>query len=288
MGQPRRKCAAAVQPRPSRLRTSQPHSKRAALCAETLWLSSLELEWPGQGDDHAAKKPRRERQLAPGPQSAEESAAWAEDVVNSLQARGKVQHLREAFVTAPLHVSSDYSGMGSAEEALRCIVFALGKQEEGQEQSQQRTPSMVLQRSGDKDKTCRDILLMHEAGPAATSCVHGDIGERCLRSIWEQSTEDVRRLQGARKIKSKINQSAITPRNVASALLERFRTQPLTQTFAHCFRHKKMRPVHPTAEHPLSIKLHVAGFNCYDWSSEGDERGWLGMSSRPAFRSCNG
>ena len=58
-----------------------------------------------------------------GPQTAAESAAWPEAVLEDLEAAGYLCALRDAL-RAGVQLSTDYSGTGAAEESLRLLVAA--------------------------------------------------------------------------------------------------------------------------------------------------------------------
>ena len=145
-------------------------------------------------------------------------------------------------------------------------------------------PVFFCQRAGDKEADCRQMLLEREPhvlthGPA---CVHGDIGERCDREIWEDLHQKVQRLQA-----SEVLRLDTDPVKFAKACFARVMTQDLRNVTAHCFRHSQMCSVShsssggPVAEAANALHLHVAGFNCFDWSLMGGRKGWFGLSTPP-------
>ena len=244
------------------------------------------------------KRRRLGAQSRRGPTSGLESDLWAQGVLESLKLSGLLKCFGEAL---PLRMSTDYSGLGSAEEAVRQLIAAWqdeqgGESRHGSSMSWQELPPPVLvERAGDKDETCRSLLLLHE-GFAAPRCVFGDIGERCDRRIWEKTAEDLKRLQ-----KSAAARSLVSAPELAVHLRERFAAQALGSVSSYCFRHKQRCPIvaasaeaacpshacsgaaavpskEPTA---AQLQLHIAGFSCLDWSQMGSEKGWYGDSTLP-------
>ena len=298
--------------------------------------TSLE-DWSQAEDPLTFKR----RKVGPplGPQSQEESSDWPDDVLLMLFRHGTLDPFLQCLEEG-ICLSTDYSGMGSAEEALRCLCLAAenwSRQETnssgsgsstathrqtptvrspavlhrlqnfslaGEEVAASTTvlpvvatdkqggsrPHVVVQRAGDIEADCRNILL-HHWGMTAPKCVHGDIGSRCRARIWTAVTEDIKRLQRSSK-----SRDSISPEKFAEAVLNIFREQNFLGLKAWCFKHKKDCPVGPSrhnagesaearaaaaAEDACRIKVNVAGWICTDWSAMGSRRGWYGLSTPP-------
>lgn len=71
-----------------------------------------------------------------------------------------------------VHVSTEYSGMGGAEERLRQLVV------ESELRFGERFENTRCVRAGDKDQ-CRSILVAHGGSITAPRCIFGDILARC-------------------------------------------------------------------------------------------------------------
>ena len=151
-------------------------------------------------------------------------------------------------------------------------------------------PHVVVQRAGDIEADCRNILL-HHWGATAPQCVHGDIGSRCSTRIWTAVLEDIKRLQ-----RSMHSRDSISPEKFAEAVFNIFREQKFHGLKAWCFKHKKHCPVGPSrrnagesaearaagaAEDACRIRVNVAGWSCIDWSGMGSKKGWYGLSTPP-------
>ncbi|CAL1149503.1 unnamed protein product [Cladocopium goreaui] len=263
---------------------------------------------------------RRKQGFLPGPRNPQERDEWPDEVLFSLHRSGG---LRNFFQTLKEGVcmSTDYSGMGCAEEAMRCLLLAAEtwasrKEEEADQPAQ--LPSKVLRRllplegqeesdaggltfadagpsgafpplpcvgqdfqanvnvfrAGDIEADCRRILLAHQ-GKAAPTCVHGDIGERCEKRIWEGVEADIERLQ-----RNSRTRGTISAQQFAKEAFQIFRQQRLKGKQAYCYRHDKKCSVAPPQESG-GITLNVAGFICVDWSAMGKNLGWFGSSCLP-------
>eukprot|EP00435_Cladocopium_sp_Y103_P036258 s3509_g9.t1 len=86
-------------------------------------------------------------------------------------------------------LTTDCSGIGTAEEAARCLAIAATRKAHSQGKVEYAA-RLHCQRAGDKEADCGQMLLERDHalthGPA---CVHGNIGERCDRQIWEDLHE---------------------------------------------------------------------------------------------------
>ena len=208
---------------------------------------------------------------------------WPEQVITDLARKGLWEKISRSLQQGCV-LTTDYSGIGTAEEAARCLSIAAARKAHGEGKVDYAAP-LLCQRAGDKEADCRRMLLEREHvlkhGP---SCVHGDIGERCDREIWETLHESVRRLKASEVLRLETD-----PAKFAKYCFAKVMKQDLVGVKAHCFRHGKMcsvcRPRSGTdaADSEKDVwKIHLAGFNCFDWSAMGGKNGWFGWST-PAF-----
>ena len=242
----------------------------------------------------------------------DESDLWPE-VLENLARQNLLHGFLEAL-SAGVHLSSDYSGLGTAEEATRCLCIAAGSSAQ-RSQANIAAPRLHVQRAGDLEQDCRSVLLftsqLGELG--APQCVFGDIGERCDEGMWTRMKRDLERINSSEVLKMETD-----PRRFVSMCLRQLMMQELSNVSSFCYKHRRHCPLRPTkpaataagtthrsSEEGASLaasgreeseldsaatpqpdsfaaRLHVAGFNCYDWSMMGARRGWLG-SSTPAF-----
>ena len=130
-----------------------------------------------------------------GPRSPAESDMWPDLILESLERQGLLGNFADA-VTQGIHFSSDYSGIGTAEEAARCLCLAA---EAATQRLCGKLPYLYVQRSGDKEAECRTVLLAssRKGGLGAPKCVFGDIGERCNKDIWNKVAEEIDRIHNS-------------------------------------------------------------------------------------------
>ena len=86
-------------------------------------------------------------------------------------------------------LTSDYSGMGGAEEAMRLVAEALARKYNS------AGKPVRFARSGDKSMSCRRVLAAH-TGDCTPTCITGDILERLpkrMRRRLETSLANIRR-----------------------------------------------------------------------------------------------
>ena len=215
-----------------------------------------------------------------GPRDMKERDMWPEQVIADLDCKGLWENISRSLQQGWV-LTTDYSGIGTAEEAARCLSIAAACKAHG-EGRVQYAARVLCQRAGDKEADCRQMLL--ERNHALTHgpvCVHGDIRERCDRKIWENLHRSLQRLQA-----SEVLRLDTDPANFAKDCFGQVMKQDLVGVAAHCFRHGKMCSVSRTrsgtdaAESDKdALNLHVAGFNCFDWSLMGGRKGWFGLST---------
>ena len=217
-----------------------------------------------------------------GPRDMCERDMWPEQLVQDLECAGLWKQISQTLQQGWV-LTTDYSGIGTAEEAARCLSIAANAQAHGQGKLEYAA-RLFCQRGGDKEADCRQMLLERDhMSTHGLACVHGDIGERCDRQIWEDLHQKVQRLQTSEVLRLETD-----PEEFAKACFARVMKQDLRGVKAHCFRHSQMCSVSRSssgakvAEADDALKIHAAGFNCFDWSLMGGRKGWFGLST-PAF-----
>ena len=137
-----------------------------------------------------------------GPRSMEESDLWPDRFLSMMHQVGCLRFFLNQIFEG-LHLTTDFSGIGTAEEACRCLVKAAVKREAQNarvgldvvEEESLAESLLFVQRSGDKDATCRVELRMQQEVLGVQHCVHGDIGERCNLDLWDHVTFQVKIMQ---------------------------------------------------------------------------------------------
>ena len=279
--------------------------------------------------EHAAGSPpsgpaaAAARAAPSGPASMDESDLWPERFLSMMHQVGCLQFFMKA-VESGIHLSTEYSGIGTAEEACRCLVRAVVKLQnqdlslglDVDSESQAAKGLLFVQRSGDKDGSCRAVLLMQQEVLGVLHCVHGDIGERCNLDLWEHAASQVKIMQ-----ESQTCRKHIQPQAFAKDIFKEFMKQDLRSVKGLCYAHECHCPLAPCeapphralfdsppplstasdsdvesdskpaapaaappeAGYPLRrFRLHVAGFSCIDWSGMNRQRkGWCGDTLLP-------
>ena len=263
---------------------------------------------------------------ADGPRSMSESDMWPDLLLESLERAGLLGNFEKAMAGG-VHLTSDYSGLGTAEEAARCLAVALQSLQPAPPLLHGAKPRLCVQRAGDVEADCRAVLLdsSSRGGLGAPGCVHGDIGERCNAKLWQDIEHQLGRIK-----KSEVLKAELDPAAFAQECLRQVMRQDLRAAESFCYRHRKKCRVSPpwvaagatleascapgaspAGSQPcrqaaaaaagdaagqkaagvpaedaggaaaMKTRMHVAGFNCYDWSMMGGRRGWFGRSTLP-------
>lgn len=226
-----------------------------------------------------------------GPTTAAEAVLWPRADIEALGQQGMKwfkldfgARLADALRDRGLCIRTDYSGMGSAEEAIKQASKAI---EEVYDLSLKGR--IMSQRAGDMLMVCQKILAMH-VGEAKPQCIHGNMLDR-------MSPKDRAHFQRLRKKslqRAESRADAGEARNAAFQVEGRkFLYQamdfilPVSQgdisaakrASAKCMVHQRSCPVLPPRPHKDMILMNVSGINCYDWSSMGLRKQWLGDSA---------
>lgn len=234
-----------------------------------------------------------------GPSTALESVVWAPRAWESMAVQGQAFFDEDFGVRARerlrkgLTLTTDYSGIGCPEEALDHVVTAGQALAAEADEAEIPDSGFKSMRAGDQARQCRDILL-HHSGRFKPQCVHRDILERCARKHDDRM--DAILQYGQREAETEISRSDRKKSEVFATMgykalkhMARFMlwtpppsslaTRPLE---AFCEVHNGMCPVlRPPAPRSEALRLHAAGMNCYDWSTMGGKKLWLGDSTKP-------
>ena len=208
----------------------------------------------------------------PGALSPCQSQAWPEECLQALERAGLIGQFLEALEKG-LVISTDYSGLGSAEACLEKLCKAAAHIH-GFEIDK---TCCYTQRGGDKELDCRRVLSRHD-GVFAPRCIHGDILERCNREVWDQ-LETARQRLTKKCEKASAGDTAADAQRFLGASMDAMMDQDLREVSAWCYKHEALCRVVAKPATAGGLIGHVAGFNCYDWSSMGEKLGWLGNST---------
>ena len=244
-------------------------------------------ELHGDGDIAFLFDPARE----PGPGTAEETLRWADADIKALRTHGKQQfgedfglRLHDALQKG-LCMRSDYSGAGSAEEAMRRICLASSDLHGG------KTPSDVFAslRACDLKRACRKILHNH-SGYSKPMCIQKNILDRTPAKVLTKIKKfQAKHLKNARfsATKDGVKRAEVFTKHgrlfmhAAMRLLEKAKL-PKNGLKAYCEVHEQDCSVFPTDESkPGAMYCSIAGHNCYDWSTMGAMLLWLGEGALP-------
>ena len=189
-----------------------------------------------------------------------------------------------------LQLTTDYSGIGSPEEALTQMLGVASHMAASVNEDFPEPHHFCSVRVGDIARHCRQILEAH-VGFLKPRCVFGDILDRCPQEAQQQMSavlEDAAKKLGkhaadkkAKRARLEVGRDAI--REMASFMLDVSAAGDVREVTAHCDVHQgKCHVIHRPREGFEGLHVHIAGVNCYDWSSMGSKTGWLGEST-PIF-----
>ena len=242
----------------------------------------------------------------PGPLDPEESMLWAVADLRGLTIQGlkwfqcDFGRAARRRINQGIALTTDYSGIGCPEEALRQFFsssefLALRLGEDWDPAGEAKCYCL---RAGDMSKHCRTILA-NPYSRFSPQCLHGDIMERCPKKLKERmekmrqrALDLVQKAQERGKPKEseallEVGRNLV--RKIAKFMLQGTAASHETALLnAHCYKCKKNCSViqRPFEEDDGVLRLHVAGVNCYDWSSMGQGSQWLGESLLPFVQWC--
>ena len=235
-----------------------------------------------------------------GPQNAAEAFQCIESALIMLQANAPLINVEQPEKTLlealsnGIELSTDFSGMGGGEEAMRRIV-AGARKVYGHELPES---SFTCVRAGDIAEHCRSVLRSHE-GPSRPQCVFGDVLERmsgrakrrilhvmnCTKGkLWTRLAAHNGEGQAAKDVKRKMMKDSGKAFMMAASRVV-YQNRETALMHAHCYIHDKQCPVcKPQNENFHGLRVLIIGIHCYDWSSRGSQEGWLGGSSMSYFQ----
>ncbi|CAK8998033.1 unnamed protein product [Durusdinium trenchii] len=229
-----------------------------------------------------------------GPRTAAESVCWAPRLLKVFKEQS-IRHFETDFSFAAQAMSqkgialrTDYSGLGSPEEAMSKVLTAL------QDRSfTQFDPSKFFaQRAGDLESSCRKVLMNHQ-DTFAPKCVHGDILDRCPPAVLQalKTQQKVHRDRAQERIdhgeqckRACVEEGKAFVRFAVKCLKEAFQIPNTKEKLlkAHCYVHNRQCDVlPPLPQDSECLLLGISGVTCRDWSSMGNQEGWLGPSAFP-------
>lgn len=214
----------------------------------------------------------------PGPSTIHEFFSWAQQYWAKLSTHGLGHALANALGRG-LNIHTDYSGMGGPEDAVRQIVEAAPNSDD------LRDGRVRFERAGDCDEICRQVLLNHE-GWSSPGCVFGSITDRCPMQLLEHWTSlqktAVMKVEEAKTQGLDWRQMAKDEGHKffkkASACMFSFQ-QPARATAHYCYRHETECPFPRVPRKTTALTGLIAGVICWDWSTMGICKGWLGKSA---------
>ena len=238
----------------------------------------------------------------PGPGCQSESLRWPHALFESLEKQGRsffghdFSETARSCISQGLLLTTDYSGIGCPEESLKQLVEVSKTVAWNERQEQETGEIWGCQRAGDLLPYCRRVLLDH-THMFQPQCVHGNMLDRCPRRLLERLERlrvraamslHTRKEMGLRVDASyTLRLGRETVRKAADFMFQGLSARQGLTLVAHCFRHgQSCRVIPPAPEGFAGLRLHIAGVNCYDWSSMGHTRRWLGESLLPFMQWC--
>ena len=235
--------------------------------------------------------------LLPGRSNPDASVLWPYDDWAALTQQG-LKYFEIDFgavgrerMYQGLCLSTDYSGLGAAEEALNQLLAA--SRSMAAAQGLPSDAAFQCQRAGDQATHCRKVLMCH-TGPFRPCCIHNNIMDRCLEKF--KTRMEAEREQGLKKAQQEVK-LGVSNAKVAYGLHGQEVLQSIAQFMlyvgerereaaslkAFCCIHRKQCPVIPPAPPGFQgWSIHCAGVCCYDWSAMGRREQWLG-EGMPVF-----
>ena len=227
--------------------------------------------------------------LPQGPADGSRAVHWAADDLEALRVQG-MRHFNINFaaelvdaIKAGFAIRTDYSGAGGGEEATKHIVKAV------EQHGGFTATDVVAQRAGDLLPQCRQILTNH-AGCCKPRCVHGNMLDRLptklLARLRRLHARHLRlassRVASGQTKKKAFQEQGRTFMRQAVKFMFAVDTVKEEQVVAPCEVHGRSCPVLPKLSPSFKgLVASIAGVNCYDWSSMGSMKRWLGEGGFP-------
>ena len=227
----------------------------------------------------------------PGPRSQLEALAWTKADREALEVRGRfwtgvdcIQKIKKCMADGVI-MRTDYSGMGTPEEALRHIELEFGADFHG------HSGRCRCQRAGDILPHCRSLLKANNS-TMAPACIHKDIMER----MHPSTTRAILDMQANYMALAAHTELSGTMQKMQARLHfgKRFFLYAFQQAFhdvqqvnmcdikADCVVHNMPCPVLPSRPTDfLGFLCAIAGISCFDFTNMGLQAGWFGQSALP-------
>eukprot|EP00439_Symbiodinium_sp_Y106_P034529 s571_g4.t1 len=233
-----------------------------------------------------------------GPRNGEESDAWPQRFWQCLQNHSLDQVLARNIQDG-IRISTDYSGMGTGEEAMRQLCLVCWQHTGGQPEAEHLGEKFFCQRATDVDAFCRHVLMHHDE-LFRPRCLFGDIVERMPDHCKDAISKRLKREQasdksGGNQRKRKhsdsgreavpqhvqLSEGRMLIRNAAQLLLANH--HPKKDWRATCYAHGKHKCcLNATAPQDFAgISINITGFTCVDWSVFGSKCKWHGDAALP-------
>ena len=223
------------------------------------------------GDASALHMSRQSLRKSDGPATLAEILDWAPQYLKliAIQSPGMYRNIVAKLFETPLHVVTDYSGLGGPERALDDIIGAL-RGNFGVD------AKIVFHRAREMNASCRKVLLCRTP-PRGPVHVFGDIFEGMPLSIRRDLERLFERFQRKRRLSqngARALRTCFADKLVAGVdkLIKPVKVYRDRKQF--CYRCNQMCPVAPQSTRSLAI----AGVTCTDFSKAGSRLGAGGRS----------
>ena len=213
-----------------------------------------------------------------GPSSLRELFQWPSQLLDRMLLHPLGQTLRANLQQAFNHgllVSTDYSGYGSPEIALRSIASAL----------QAPPEALTFWRASDVLPQRKKMLMTGEHAPLH---VFGDVLKQRVNSRTRKALTRAHAAAASeftRLVAAGTKQSQVAA-DIGRAMMTSLHTIMQNANFdlgakAWCYQCNKMCPVHAPSlsMDQLVTRINIAGTTCTSWSSMGRKKKWLSQST---------
>ena len=242
-----------------------------------------------------------------GPSSVDDVLRWPLIFADSMEAHRDAHgwdywSAMVGSIQRGIAFSTDYSGIGVPEVAIGHIVDLL------EMKSVPAKKGVVLVRACDSESRCRRVLQAHQPEHRRPRCLHGDLLERmskelasAIDKLLKESDKELQatmRCRAATRLAAKKKMDEKLEGEICKLLKKELaRTQRPVVLSAFCYNCKRTCEVvkecgsecgpgpGPTgkrnrSQDPDRLRINVSGICCYDWSSRGQQRGYLGRTAK--------
>ena len=195
-----------------------------------------------------------------------------------------------------LSLTTEYSGMGTAEEAMRqiteCLKQKLMLENENALLAEMEQAQWQSEHATDNNKHCRCVLMHHDE-PWRAQCLFGDLQERipafALQALEAKRKEllDTLGLGRKRKVSAELSEAVVAHgRRFISSAVTMICMNMEQRPKGHCYRRGESCYISPAGIPTAALHLNCSGLNCYDWSTMGLGLKFLGESALPFAAWC--